>query len=137
MVFDFEKMNVYKQSLEALDMAVLIADKIPRGHRQFADQLKRAASSVSLNTAEGIGEYKPQEKAGFYRMALRSVSESCSIVQILYRLKMLEPVLYDDAYARFAATAKMLTKLIASVEKRVGRGRDGDGDGALGTRDAG
>ncbi len=119
MVFDFEKMEVYKQSLAALDVAVSIAEQIPRGHRQFADQLKRAASSVCLNTAEGAGEFKAAEKARFYRIALRSASESTSIVQILHRLKLIKYQVYIEAYDRFCRTAKMLTKLISSVEKRL------------------
>ena len=119
MVFDFEKMEVYNQSLAALDVSVAIAEDIPRGHRHFSDQLKRAASSVSLNIAEGVGEFKPKEKARFYRMALRSASESCSIVQILYRLRLIDTPRYHEAYKYFSISAKMLTKLIASMEKRV------------------
>lgn len=118
MVFDFEKMEVYKKSLAALDVSVAIAEEVPRGHRHFSDQLKRASSSVSLNIAEGVGEFKPQEKARFYRMALRSASESCSIVQILHRLKLINPSRYNEAYNYFSISAKMLTKLIASMEKR-------------------
>jgi four helix bundle protein len=86
-VFDFEKMDVYRQSLEVLDLAVAVADLVPRGQRPLADQIKRAASSISLNTAEGIGEFKPAEKARFYRMALRSASETTAILQITLRLK--------------------------------------------------
>lgn len=122
MVFDFEKMEVYRKSLVSLDKAVAIAEIIPRGHRQFSDQLKRAASSVSLNIAEGVGEFKSKEKARFYRIALRSVSESCSIIQILYRLKLIEHSQYIEAYDNFSSTAKMLTKLISSMNKRTTEG---------------
>ena len=118
MTFDFEKMLVYQKSLEALDLAVAISKLIPRGHRQFADQLNRAASSVCLNIAESAGEFKPIEKARFYRMALRSASESCSIVQILNRLKIIKQQDFDTAYYSFASTGKMLTKLIVVVVKR-------------------
>ena len=118
MTFDFEKMLVYQKSLEALDLAVVISNKIPRGHRQFADQLNRAASSVCLNISEGAGEFKPIEKARFYRMALRSASESCSIVQILHRLRIIKRQEYETAYYCFNSTGKMLTKLISVVEKR-------------------
>ena len=118
MTFDFEKMLVYRKSLEALDLAVDISNKIPRGHRQFADQLNRSASSVCLNVAEGAGEFKPIEKARFYRMALRSASESCSIIQILCRLKFIKQQEFDIAYHTFCSTGKMLTKLISPVEKR-------------------
>ena len=70
MVFDFEKMLVYRKSLVALDQAGKISESIPRGHRQFADQLNRAASSVCLNISEGVGEFKRQKKVRFYRIDL-------------------------------------------------------------------
>lgn len=118
-MFDFEKMEVYQKSLHSLDLSILIAEQLPRGHKHLSDQLKRAASSVCLNISEGVGEFKPREKARFYRMALRSASESCSVVQICCRMKLIGPRQYQDIYDSFARVSKMLTKLISSVESRV------------------
>ena len=47
MTFDFEKMDAYQLSLKAIDLCVRIIAKMPRGHSGHADQLKRAATSVS------------------------------------------------------------------------------------------
>jgi four helix bundle protein len=124
-VFDFEKMDVYRQSLEVLDLAVAVADLVPRGQRPLADQIKRAASSISLNTAEGIGEFKPAEKARFYRMALRSASETTAILQITLRLKFTTESKYHELYEALTRVSKMLTKLIASMHSRA-HIRDGD-----------
>jgi len=118
MVFDFEKMEVYQISLKAIDKSVLIIEKLPRGNGNLADQLKRAVASVSLNVSEGVGEFKPQEKARFYRMALRSASESCSIVQIGHRLKIIDANDYRETYDLLTSISKMLTKLIASMQNR-------------------
>ena len=112
MVFDFERMEVYQQALVALDIAVEIANKIPRGHRNDADELKRSATGVVRNAAEGIGEFKPKEKARFYRMALRSASESCATIQIVHRLKFIDVETTDKAYRQFERVGKILTKLI-------------------------
>lgn len=118
MVFDFEKMEVYQISLKMLDKSVALSDTIPRGHKYLSDQLKRATSSISLNISEGVGEYKPKEKARFYRIALRSVSETCSIIQICHRLKMINTSGYQESYVTLTRISKMLTKLIHSVENR-------------------
>ena len=118
MTFDFERMEVYQLSLKAIDCCVHIIAKMPRGHSSHADQLKRAVTSVSLNTAEGSGEFKPLEKARFYRMALRSVSEISANVQIGNRLKIVSNEDYAEAYKLFTRLAKMLTNLVASVEAR-------------------
>ena len=118
MVFDFEKMDVYRISLKVIDKSVLIISKLPRGNANLADQLKRAVTSISLNVSEGVGEFKPQEKARFYRMALRSTSESCSIIQIGYRLNIIAASDYRDAYDLLTSVSKMLTKLIDAMQKR-------------------
>lgn len=118
MAFDFEKMDVYKLSLKAIDGCLEIIDKMPRGNSNLADQLRRAISSVSLNISEGSGEFKPREKARFYRIALRSVSESGSILQIGYRLKIIDDSRYRDAYSLLTLIAKMLTKLAIAMDQR-------------------
>ena len=73
-------------SLKIIECCAAATEKMPRGHGNLTDQMKRAAASVCLNIAEGAGEYKPQEKARFYRMALRSASEVCAVGQVAYRL---------------------------------------------------
>ncbi len=118
MTFDFEKIDVYRLILEAIDKTVKVALGFPRGYAYLADQLKRAISSAGLNTAEGIGEYKSLEKARFYRMALRSISESCSIIQIGFRLKIISEFDYQDLYTIYTRISKMLTKLVHSMHLR-------------------
>ena len=119
MVFDFEKMNVYKLSLEMLDYSTNLAESIPRGHKHLSDQLKRASSSVYLNISEGVGEFKPKEKARFYRMALRSTSETCAIIQICNRMKMIDKQQYQIIYDVLTRVSKMLTKLVSAMENRA------------------
>ena len=68
--------------------------------------MKRAASSISLNIAEGVGEYKPLEKARFYRMALTSASETGAILQITRRLKITKEPLYQTIYEALTARFK-------------------------------
>ena len=36
MVFDFEKIDVYRLSLEVLDLSVEVAESVPRGQRHWA-----------------------------------------------------------------------------------------------------
>ena len=121
-------MDVYRHSLEALDLAVAVADLVPREQRPLADQIKRAASSIALNTAERIGEFRPAEKARFYRMALRSASETTAILQIAWRLKFTTESKFHELYEALTRVSKMLTKLIACMQSRA-KIRDGDRDG--------
>ena len=47
---DHEKLDVYQHALDFLPLANRIAGAVPRGYSWLADQLRRAATSVSLNT---------------------------------------------------------------------------------------
>ena len=55
--FDHDKMDVYKVAIEFIGLADEIVAKLPRGRAYLADQLRRAATSVVLNIAEGAGEF--------------------------------------------------------------------------------
>src|SRR4051794_1769551 len=73
-------LDVYRLSLDFVEIAADIAKHIPRGQSYLADQLRRSASSTVLNIGEGAGEFSKKEKARFYRMALRSATESASTI---------------------------------------------------------
>src|SRR6187402_2810918 len=75
MSFDHERLDVYQRALEFLDQCDTILEQLPSGRAHLKDQLDRAATSVVLNVAEGAGEFSPDEKRRFYRIARRSATE--------------------------------------------------------------
>jgi four helix bundle protein len=85
----------------------------PRGH--LADQLRRASSSIVLNIAEGAGEWKPLEKARFYRIALRSGTECAGILALLERLSGGK---LSDERALLYRIVSMLSKLALAKPAR-------------------
>ena len=48
----------------------------------LADQLKRAASSVVLNLAEGVGRETPPDQRRFYRIAFGSIKECQALLDL-------------------------------------------------------
>lgn len=78
--FEHERLEMYRAATEFLALADAIAGAFPRGRAYLADQLRRAATSISFNIAEGAGEFAPADKARFYRMARRSATESAAIL---------------------------------------------------------
>jgi four helix bundle protein len=77
--FEHERLDVYRAAIQFLGLADTIAGNRPRGRSYLADQLRRAASSISFNIAEGAGEFALADKARCYRMARRSATESASV----------------------------------------------------------
>ena len=84
-VFDHEKLEVYCVAVEYADAADSIAGKLKAGNGHIRDQLRRASDSVVNNIAEGAGEFQPGEKARFYRIALRSCTESAATLHTCQR----------------------------------------------------
>ena len=68
-----------------LGVASTLAERVPRGHSALADQLRRAALSVSLNIAEGSGKgtMEDREARRFYAIARGSALECAAIVDAL------------------------------------------------------
>jgi len=63
--FSFENLDVYKKSL-AFSKKILTITKEIKGQYSWCDQFNRAATSVTLNIAEGAGRWHTKDKANFY-----------------------------------------------------------------------
>src|SRR5262245_19538955 len=88
--FEHERLAVYRAAIELVAVADVIAAEVPRGRSYLADQLRRAATSIPLNTAEGAGEFASADKARFYRIARRSATESAAILDVCRLLRLAE-----------------------------------------------
>ncbi len=83
MAFHHERLIVYRKGIQFVAVATEIIPGIASAHVHLRDQLARAATSISLNIAEGSGEYSRSEKGRFYRMARRSATECAAILEVL------------------------------------------------------
>ena len=81
--FDFQKFDVYKAAIEFIVVSHALIDRLPRGRGYLADQLRRAATSVAANIAEGAGERISDEKARIYRIARRSGFECAALLDVM------------------------------------------------------
>lgn len=78
--FDHDKLDVYHLAIDFFATADAIIGDLPKGRSKLADQLSRAALSISANIAEGAGEFSGDAKANFYRIACRSATECAAIL---------------------------------------------------------
>ena len=127
---DHENLDVYHVAIEFLPAANRIADAFPRGYSWLADQLRRAATSICLNIAEGAGEFSGKEKARFYRMAKRSATESAAILDAWRALG--SPIEQGDELSSardyIVRIVSMLVRMVQRVEQGHGVGH-GQGHG--------
>ena len=120
--FDYQRLDAYQKSVDFIVLADLVIRHLPRGHSHIADQLRRAATSIALNIAEGAGEFSPTDKARFYRIARRSATECAAILDICDRLELASAGHTVSGHEMLRQIISMLVALIRTCEGR-GKGK--------------
>jgi four helix bundle protein len=110
MPYKFEQLDVLNLSLDYMDLIYDVAGKLPKGEEyNLKSQIIRAATSVSLNIAEGSTGQSDAEQARFLGMAIRSLIVSClSIYHSTKRLCVQEENLLQKAYDASQTLARKL-----------------------------
>ena len=86
MAFKFEHLDVWKMSLDYGDAIYQPADLLPESERfNLKSQIIRAATSISLNIAEGSTSQTDPEQSRFLGMALRSLIETVASQRLVSR----------------------------------------------------
>lgn len=86
MSFKFEQLEVWKMSLDYIDSIYELAEKLPESERfNLKSQIIRAATSISLNIAEGSTGQSDPEQSRFLGMALRSLIETVACQRLIAR----------------------------------------------------
>ena len=109
--FTHEKLQVYVAAREFLGFAHGVVRGLPRGEGELGDQLKRAALSVLLNTAEGAGRRERRDKAKFFNIARGSALECAAALDALGVCGHPAPADAARGRALLLAIVRMLTPL--------------------------
>jgi four helix bundle protein len=84
--FKFENLTVWQMALEYVDLMYQLAERLPASEQyNLASQLTRAATSVTLNIAEGSTGQTNNEQKRFLGMALRSLIETVACQRLIAR----------------------------------------------------
>jgi four helix bundle protein len=113
---NFRKLKVYEK---AIDFAVLIykqTKSFPR-EEQFGltNQLRRAATSISLNIAEGSGNKSNKEFQRFLEIALRSNYEVMTCLELALRLNYCS----KEDYKTLIAESDEIAAMIVGLSKQL------------------
>ena len=83
---NFEKLRVYQQTLNLVDMIYKITKEFPKEEVYgLVAQLRRAIVSIALNIAEGQGRMSNAENKNFLLIARASIYEAMAILEIAFR----------------------------------------------------
>ena len=110
-MLSFQKLDVYRRSVEFLALSTGIARDTPRGHAALLDQLRRAATSITLNIAEAAGRTGRADAARTYAIARGSAMECAAVLDALSVLGVLEAAAHENGDALLERIVAMLTRL--------------------------
>ena len=121
MPYKFDQLDVWKMSLDYIDLVYKVAESLPRSEDyNLKSQITRAATSIALNIAEGSQGQSDAKQGRFLGMAIRSLIETVACQQIIQRrgyvldLEFLKK-LYEDS--------QVLAKKLQSFRKSLSNGQ--------------
>jgi len=114
--FDFEKLDVYQKGLSFAKEVYRVTSTFPKTEQfGITSQIRKAALSVPLNIAEGVGRDSYAERKHFYYIARGSIYECVPILSMANQLSLIQDEVHDKLLGDCHQLARMLNGLIASV----------------------
>ena len=117
---DFTKLEVYHDSVRWAASVRALCRKLPPSEEYgLSSQLRRCASSVPANIAEGAGRGGDKEFSRFLHIAIGSLCEFEAHVDV----SIASDLLTDDDVESLRESARTLRKRIAVLERTVANRR--------------
>jgi four helix bundle protein len=111
-IFDHEKLDVYRLSIEYVACSFKIAMDLTGNNRHARDQWLRASQSIPLNIAEGNGKQSLKDKNRFFEIARGSALECAAIHDILLINDAIDSEINRRGKSDLKRIVSMLTRLI-------------------------
>jgi four helix bundle protein len=116
---NFYDLNAWKKANEFVLHIYRKTKKFPKEELYgITSQLKRAASSVSANIAEGFSRYHYNDKIRFYHNARGSVSETQNFLLLSKDLSFLDTNDFNYLFSLSEETTRLINGLIRSIENQ-------------------
>ena len=120
---DFRRLTVWQRAHELVLMVYQATARVQeRRFPGLVSQLRRAASSIPANIAEGCGHGTQRDLARFLQIAIASAHELLYHLQLGHDLGMLPGASYARLDARCEQLNQMLTALLRRVRGQPRRG---------------
>jgi four helix bundle protein len=111
-VFDHERLDVYRLSIEYVAFSYDLAKTLAGTNRHARDQWLRAAQSIPLNIAEGNGKQSLKDKNRFFEIARGSALECAAIHDVLRVCDAIDDDANQLGKSNLKRILSMLTRLI-------------------------
>jgi four helix bundle protein len=110
--FPHHRLDAYRVALELAVLAREVSERIPRGHRNLADQMLRAAVSTVLLIAEGANRRSSGDKRQRFSLARGECAECAAAAELAGALGLVGAAQAQRVQQLAGRIAAMLTRLI-------------------------
>lgn len=118
--FTFENLNVYHCARQLVKQIYILQRKFPKEEMYaLGDQIRRSASSIISNIAEGSGRESFKEKVRFIEIAFGSMTEAFSQLIIAQDLGYITEQEVNELRPLFNEVSKMLSGLRSSFMQKI------------------
>jgi four helix bundle protein len=116
--FNFEKLDVWTKAVEFADKILDLVENIEtdRKHYRLFEQIESAATSVSMNIAEGKGRFSKKEFVHYLYISRGSLFESVTLLTIFEKRKWITKDSLEKLKEEAALIGKMLNSLINKIK---------------------
>lgn len=118
MGFRFREFRIYKELRQFIKDIYSLSNKFPRQEKYgLIDQIRRAATSIILNLAEGSGKSTDAEFRRFVIIAIGSVNELIAILDICLDQDFINQKIHEDFLKKAENIVKQLYGLGRTLKK--------------------
>lgn len=118
--FSFEGLEVYRCARELVKGIYILQNNFPKEEKYaLGDQIRRSATSITSNIAEGSGRSSIREKIHFIEIAFGSMTESFSQLQNAQDLGYILEADIDKLRPLYSRVAALLSNLRKSFERKI------------------
>ncbi len=117
---EFYDLDVWKTGHKLVIDVYQVTKTFPREEIYgLVSQIRRAASSITANIAEGFSRYHYRDKIKFYYNARGSVSEVQNFLLIAFDLDYIDRETHQLLFAKANDVSKMINGVVRSIEKQI------------------
>lgn len=119
MIHSYKELIVWQRAMELVTEVYAVTERFPKDEKYgLISQMRRAAVSVPSNIAEGRHRGTKKEFVNFLRIALGSVGELETQLEISKRLPSIELPNCEHMESLLLETEKMLRSMITKLNPR-------------------
>jgi four helix bundle protein len=86
--FAHQRLDAFHVAMDLMVGVEHLAKRLPQGHADLKDQVRRAASAVVRNIAEGANRWSPRDEIARFQIAPGECGECDAALEMVLRLRL-------------------------------------------------